>query len=315
MAGMSEVPAPVPHILLYAQPEAAHALMRRALEGLPAALLSAYNLPQALRLAASAQDLAAAVVRADRDAPEVIRALHASGARILLQRTGGGGGLSKADVVALGIDGWQSLDTPDGRTALFAAASAAVRDYAENRRFRLLAEAASRRARAMEELANTDALTGLATRRYFADRASREASRVRRTGAPLSLVMLDIDHFKRVNDSYGHEAGDRALRHLAAKLLSGLRAGDLAGRMGGEEFALLLPDTPPDGAAVVSARLRDALRASPLPLGAGLPLTIAFSAGIAAFGASAPTFEDAYRAADAALYRAKEAGRDRIALA
>jgi len=157
-------------------------------------------------------------------------------------------------------------------------------------------------------LASTDGLTGVSNRRVFDETLHREAARSARTGEPLSLVLLDVDHFKGVNDRHGHQVGDDVLRHVGRALSAVGRGSDLIARYGGEEFAVLLPAC--DGAEAVAVAQR--LRAG---VAAGAPVPITASAGIATLGAGSPTPEALVGAADGALYEAKAAGRDRAVLA
>lgn len=158
-------------------------------------------------------------------------------------------------------------------------------------------------------LARTDALTGLVNRSAFYERLSEEVSRSVRHGSPLTLVLFDIDHFKRVNDRHGHPAGDLALVHAADTIGALVRAGDVLARVGGEEFAWLLPATAGAAGRRAAERARTAIAATPFPHGA--PVTI--SAGVCEL-ASAASPEDLYRLADRALYRAKDEGRDTCVL-
>jgi diguanylate cyclase (GGDEF)-like protein len=154
----------------------------------------------------------------------------------------------------------------------------------------------------LSALALTDPLTGVANRRCFDWRLANEWARARRSGSTLSLVLLDIDHFKRLNDRAGHAAGDRCLRTLGAALASGLRRpADLLARIGGDEWAALLPDTPLEGALCVAHRLQAAAHPVSLSLGCA-----------AAQPATAGTPEGLRLAADRWLYRAKAQGRGRV---
>jgi diguanylate cyclase (GGDEF)-like protein len=165
-------------------------------------------------------------------------------------------------------------------------------------------------------MAATDPLTGLLNRRGFARAAHPAITRARREERPVAVALLDADRFKLINDGFGHEAGDAVLCGIAAALRSELRAGDLLGRMGGEEFALVLPDTDPQQAAAVAERMRDAVRQL-VQHPAGADAAVTLSGGIAAVGRSGEAeiaLERALRDADAALYRAKEGGRDCVLL-
>jgi diguanylate cyclase (GGDEF)-like protein len=163
-------------------------------------------------------------------------------------------------------------------------------------------------------LASTDELTGLSNRRRFFDELERELSRHQRYGSPLSLVIVDIDHFKTINDSHGHQVGDAVLREVGHRLLNTFRRSDLVARYGGEEFAVLLPETAGAEAFEVAERVREL--AASLTFGTDdAPVRLTISGGVAAAVGAADTPEALLRRADAALYRAKANGRDRIELA
>ena len=159
-----------------------------------------------------------------------------------------------------------------------------------------------------EEAAFTDHLTGLANRRRFERQLDREISRVLRYEHPFSLLMLDIDRFKDLNDSYGHDAGDEAIRRIAKVLREGTRGIDLAARIGGEEFAVLLVETRKEGALEVAERLRLGIRGLEVP--GAEHITASF--GVAECPSDAQTAIDILKAADVALYEAKRNGRDRV---
>jgi diguanylate cyclase (GGDEF)-like protein len=152
----------------------------------------------------------------------------------------------------------------------------------------------------------TDGLTGIANRREFDTWLARSMARSVRSRQPISLVLVDIDHFKRLNDQYGHQIGDEVLRAVAALLAEHARAGDLAARYGGEEFALVLADCDVEQAAVIAERLRAVVASAELPG----PVTV--TAGVASFPHHAVGVADLIRAADAALYEGKANGRDRV---
>jgi two-component system, cell cycle response regulator len=160
-------------------------------------------------------------------------------------------------------------------------------------------------------LANNDGLTGLPNRRRASERLEAEVSRSRRYRNPMAIALCDVDHFKNVNDRYGHNMGDEVLKHVAAALQSSLRQVDLVGRWGGEEFIVILPETEPNGARVVGERLRKAIES--MPAFQDGPDKITCSVGMASFDgdASISTFVDR---ADQALYRAKRGGRNRVEL-
>jgi diguanylate cyclase len=160
-------------------------------------------------------------------------------------------------------------------------------------------------------LANNDGLTGLQNRRRTTERLETEVARSRRYGVPLSIALCDVDHFKQVNDRFGHNMGDEVLVRVAHQLQNTLREVDLVGRWGGEEFLVLLPDTDQAGAKVVGERLRAAIEA--LPSFQGGPENITCSVGMAVFDANDSTSGFVDRA-DQALYRAKKGGRNRAEL-
>jgi diguanylate cyclase (GGDEF)-like protein len=158
----------------------------------------------------------------------------------------------------------------------------------------------------------TDPLTQLANRRRFMEALTSELSRVERFGGPLSLVLADLDDFKRINDRFGHPAGDEVLRQTARVLTQSLREVDLPARIGGEEFAILLPETQLAGAERLAERLRGAVAALRVGASRGEPVEVTASFGVAAHR-EGWTDADLLRAADAALYRAKLAGKNRVA--
>jgi diguanylate cyclase (GGDEF)-like protein/PAS domain S-box-containing protein len=162
----------------------------------------------------------------------------------------------------------------------------------------------------LRELAMHDELTGLYNRRHFIELAEAELARVRRTGTPLSLVMVDIDHFKRVNDFFGHAIGDLALKELASAMRETLRGSDVPARFGGEEFVLLLTDTGLEGALSVTERLRERVGRAEVPAGQDRVARFTISAGVAELAAG-ESFESVLARADEALYRAKAEGRNR----
>ncbi len=162
----------------------------------------------------------------------------------------------------------------------------------------------------LRTVAQMDFLTGALTRRAFVTQAEREIARSVRYGRESTLVMLDVDHFKAVNDTHGHAAGDHVLRQIADLAALTLRPSDLFGRLGGEEFALLLPETTGEHAMVVAERLREGIEDQAMPLPGGGTLRVTASFGIAALGddtSVAPWLERA----DTMLYAAKAGGRNR----
>lgn len=164
----------------------------------------------------------------------------------------------------------------------------------------------------LEKASQTDPLTGLANRRHLFNRLAEEIKRHSRTGAPLSVAMLDLDHFKRINDTYGHMVGDEVLVHLARLAQEHLRTYDFIGRYGGEEFTLVLPETPLEAAAIVVDRLRQKVESTSLET-AGTSIRITFSAGVASTEGRPHLTPDLFLdLADSELYRAKQGGRNTV---
>ncbi len=165
-------------------------------------------------------------------------------------------------------------------------------------------EAAERRAETFEILAITDPLTGVSNRRYFDMRFSEEIERAKRYGSDLSCLMIDIDNFKSINDTYGHAAGDRVLVEVAAVVKGRMRTTDFVARFGGEEFVVLLPETDIAAAATIADRIRQQIAET--DLGPGLPRVTA------SFGAAAGAARELLENADKALYEAKARGKNRV---
>jgi diguanylate cyclase (GGDEF)-like protein len=169
----------------------------------------------------------------------------------------------------------------------------------------------------LAELASTDSLTACLNRRAFASHIDAwladptAAAAWRSAGA---LLVIDADHFKKINDRFGHDQGDEALKLIAGSIRSVLRAGDLAGRLGGEEFAVFLPGATPENAAEVAERIRAVIEKARFePNGCRCRLSV--SVGVASFEEQSPSFSELFRLADERLYEAKNAGRNRIRLA
>lgn len=167
----------------------------------------------------------------------------------------------------------------------------------------------------LESMAERDTLTGLYNRRKFVATTEKELARASRVPADLCLLLIDLDHFKRINDRYGHPAGDAILQHVASLLLSHIRATDTVARLGGEEFIVLMPHTPVEGALALAEKLRQALHDQVLNW-QGAPIPVSASIGVCGIAAQqSTTFDAMYSAADQALYAAKHQGRDRVILA
>ena len=163
----------------------------------------------------------------------------------------------------------------------------------------------------LERLASTDPLTGVSNRRRLLEVGQREYFRARRYHQKLSAIMLDVDHFKSINDHYGHDAGDEALQALAVAGCRSLRANDLFARLGGEEFAALLPTTDLDGAVALAERLRRQIEQLKVNTAHG-QLTLTISLGVSVLRDGDRSFSDLLYRADKALYAAKSGGRNRV---
>ncbi len=166
-------------------------------------------------------------------------------------------------------------------------------------------------ARELSTLARTNSLTGALNRRGFLELAEREFSRATRYRRPLSLLMLDVDRFKRINDGYGHATGDAVLKRLVKVATATIRAEDVFARLGGEEFAILVPETTAHDAQVLANRLKAALASASVDCGAA-SVRFTVSIGVAECDCAGETIEEALARADTALYAAKKAGRNRV---
>jgi two-component system cell cycle response regulator len=163
-------------------------------------------------------------------------------------------------------------------------------------------------------LALTDTLTGLYNRRYASRHLATEIEQTKRSGKSLGLLLIDIDHFKSINDTHGHAAGDEVLRAVANRLSRHLRGFDTVARWGGEEFVVVMPEATLDVARSVAERLRRKVAGGPVTIsGGGGDVTVTVSIGVAVTGDEVSTMDDLLRAADAAMYFAKRNGRNRVA--
>jgi diguanylate cyclase (GGDEF)-like protein len=197
-----------------------------------------------------------------------------------------------------------------------------LRGYRENNAVLVETNAMLRQAKAAAELANRelerlatiDPLTGASNRRHFHARAALEIERTARFGQTLTALIIDIDHFKSINDLHGHTCGDAALRRLVETAREELRSNDILARMGGDEFVALLPNTDVVGALGVAERLRNRIANLAIE-GEGRRFGITISIGVAAFGPGEETIDSTLTRADQALYRAKTEGRNRVSLA
>ncbi|CAB3755954.1 GGDEF domain-containing protein [Burkholderia puraquae] len=167
----------------------------------------------------------------------------------------------------------------------------------------------------LEHMAATDPLTGAANRRQFIESVEAEIARAKRNGAPFSLLALDLDHFKAINDSYGHQAGDQVLQRFVAKCLGAIRPYDGVARVGGEEFMVLLPQVALDTAQSIAERIRAEIASAPFEAGIGKPIEVTVSVGASEFGRDGETIDAILRKADERLYRAKHQGRNQVVTA
>lgn len=177
----------------------------------------------------------------------------------------------------------------------------------------VLAYVIRRRGLAMEHLATRDQLTGAWRRHTFTERAEAELKRAARYGRPLSLLWFDLDHFKRVNDNWGHATGDSALRSVVRRVMETLRPSDILSRVGGEEFAVLCPETDLEQAAALAERLRESVARLRMRFG-NTEESLTVSVGVVDFKESRKTLTAMMSAADQALYRAKHGGRNRVCI-
>ena len=216
------------------------------------------------------------------------------------------GRVGAEDVVrALRLGGHDYLRKPPEPAELLARVSAALRVKA-------LQDELRRRADELDRMSRTDHLTGLHNRRHSEEHLHALGAGARRHGYPLAVLVLDVDHFKRINDTHGHGVGDQVLVEVADRLRESKRTEDFLGRWGGEEFLLVLPWTGVDAAQVLAERLRAAVSRAPVVTAAGdVPVTISVG-GAAAEG---PGDHDLLLLADQQLYAAKDAGRDRVCIA
>lgn len=163
----------------------------------------------------------------------------------------------------------------------------------------------------VRQLATIDGLTGLYNHRAFQEKIETEIERARRFGSKVSLLMMDIDYFKRLNDTYGHSIGDEVLRRMGCKIVENIRNIDFAARYGGEEFAVVLPETNLEGARITAERIREAIKDYRITHGENL-ISVTVSIGVSTYPDNATSRMDLIEKADAALYEAKRSGRDRV---
>ncbi|MES2125665.1 MAG: diguanylate cyclase [Pseudomonadota bacterium] len=325
-------PAPAPwRVLIVDDDHQVHAITRIALRGVAyrqraLELVSAKSGAEARALLHHPDaDFALALVDVVMETPQAglelvhyIRKDMANRAMRLILRTGQPGHAPEADVIIrYEIDDYKDK-TELTAQKLITAVIASLRAYEyvteiERLNADLEARVAMRTAE-LERLAMLDPLTGAANRRHLDQRAHAEIERCRRDREALGIVMFDIDHFKRVNDTHGHAAGDHVLCHVVATAKAQLRASDFLARIGGEEFVLLLPGQDLTVSAIVAERIRVALAAHPIHTPCGHVISISSSFGVGDLGEHTQ-LETALCAADKALYAAKAGGRNRVELA
>jgi two-component system, cell cycle response regulator len=295
-----------PVILIAEDSLVVRAVLRRHLEERGYAVVEADDGDTALRVCAETRP---DVVLLDIEMPgldghQVLAALKADAELADIPVVFLTGRTSTDDIVeGLRLGAHDYLKKPFESSELIARVSAAVR-------MKKLQDELRARNAELDRVSRTDALTGLANRRQLVERLAEMGSASRRHGRPLGVLMLDIDHFKRVNDTAGHDAGDCVLREFAGRLARLPRVEDLVGRWGGEEFLALLPDTELDGARLFGERVLVAISAEPFPLPDGTQLAVTVSVGCAVAVAHDP--DKLVATADAALYEAKDRGRNRI---
>ena len=205
-----------------------------------------------------------------------------------------------------------ALDAGSVVAAFYVVAAIALRLFMTSREREQIAVALEVSLHEQQRIANTDELTGLRNRR-FADRRLHERTAADRDGTPdVGVLVLDLDHFKEINDAHGHPVGDEVLRLTAARLADASRTGDVVARYGGEEFLVILRDLPRDGLLNVAERFRASIAEQPFDAGADDPIVVTTSVGGASMPADAATLTDLLRIADRALYTAKSMGRNRV---
>ena len=213
-------------------------------------------------------------------------------------------------VIIVALSG--AFDVGSGVAAFYVVAAIALRLAMTSREREQIAIALDASLREQQRIANTDELTGLHNRRA-ADRSLHERTGVALDGSPeLAVLVLDLDHFKEINDSYGHAAGDEVLRLTARRLTAAARPGDVVARYGGEEFLVILRDAAGDGLPAIAERFRASIAGEPFDVGGDEPVIVTTSVGGASMPAHARSLTDLLRIADRALYVAKATGRNRV---
>lgn len=291
-----------PLVLLVDDSQDVHRLLRARLRSKDLELLDVYTGEEAI---AAARDRQPALILLDLNMPgmdgfEVLRALKDDPTTL--------------EIPVIVLSGLQSPH--DKVTAFDLGAVDYVTKPFELTELRVRIRSALRMHQLLQMLANRariDGLTGLWNRAYFTQRWEEEHGRHQRHGHPLTLALIDLDHFKSINDTYGHPAGDAVLQGMASILQREARASDVPCRFGGEEFALILPDTSPENAGTVCERIRAAVEATTWPRHPERKVTCSIGlAGAAESPGSCPSAESWIEAADRALYMAKKGGRNRV---
>ena len=284
-----------------------NARQRSRVESLDPLLQSYYDLlEETIGLERSGNsDSAISLVRAGRSRIEallaVLERIDAEERRLLIERREAYGQAARAS-------DWNSFYL-SGLALLFLVITASAAISASRARLRYLDVTDQ-----LNQTATTDELTGLANRRSFMRSLDIELERARRSSSPLTMAIIDIDHFKRVNDTYGHPAGDEVLRSLAATIKGAMRLTDIVGRLGGEEFAILMPDTDVRAAHSVCDRLRELSAGTAICLGMAGEISVTLSCGIALLKPEERGDHWVSRA-DGALYDAKASGRNQVKMA
>jgi diguanylate cyclase (GGDEF)-like protein len=306
---MTPPPAPQPVVLVAEDSLVIRAVLRQHLEARGYAVVEADDGDAALRVCREAMP---DVVLLDIEMPgldghQVLAAIKADAELTDIPVVFLTGRTSTDDIVeGLRLGAHDYLRKPFDASELIARVSAAVR-------MKTLQDELRARNAELDRVSRTDALTGLANRRQLVERLAEFGSSSRRHKRLLGVLMLDIDHFKRVNDTYGHEAGDSVLGEFAARLRLFPRVEDVVGRWGGEEFLVLLPDTDVRGSRLFGERVVAAIAAEPFALADGTKIDITVSIGCAV---DTPNdAEQLVATADAALYEAKATGRNRLVCA
>jgi two-component system, cell cycle response regulator len=242
-------------------------------------------------------------------------------AREQLAREGRIADIRSAATIPFAIDRWRTgvlfMRTGDDERALtmhdVEFAEVVIRSAVAAIRRAQAIEATRADNRRLEALATTDPLTRVLNRRALLDRLTAEVDRARRFNSSLTLLLLDVDHFKQINDTCGHLAGDSALRQLGALLEDAVRKVDVVARYGGEEFVVILPETASDGGIIFAERLRERIESIAFDVGTERPVHLTVSVGVATFPSPrVATTEDFFARADEALYRAKSGGRNQV---